>query len=160
MENQTEASVCILLDGTIDVPVTVDVQLESGSSAQPGVDFLFSSGTVIFQPSANLSSRMCLSVTVVDDETVEALEAFSLTLSSADISTIIIAVGEVLVTILDSTQGPVQFLNSSTVVLEGEDVLLCFNNPLSFERNATLEVIFEPFGSEFVKSRDFIGYMQ
>ena len=149
MENQTETSVCVLLDGAIDVSVTVDVQLESGGSAQPDMDFQFSSSAITFQPSASSSSRLCLNVTLADDETVEAAEAFLLTLSSADASTVVIATGETEVSILDSTQGPVQFLNSSTDVPEGGDVLLCFNNPLSFERNVTLQVNFEPFGSEF-----------
>jgi hypothetical protein len=150
VENQTETSVCVILRGATDIGVAVNVQLGDGGSALLGNDFQFSPTTITFQPSTDLlpESKLCLNVSVDDDGVIEAAETFFLTLSSNASDGVIIALAEAEVTVLDSTLGPVAFLNSSTTVAEGDNVLLCFTNPLSFERNVTLQITFESFGGE------------
>lgn len=149
-EDEITINYCVLLNGTIDLIVRADIGLRAGGSAQPDTDFQFSPTSHTFQPSVNSqnSMRMCQTVTVSEDNIVEPVENFFLTLSSNTSESVIIAVAETEITILDSTHGPINYLNSSIVVDEGDTVSLCFSNTLILERNITVQIHFDAFGSE------------
>ncbi len=72
-----------LWGATLDLPVTVQVGLNSGGTATPGVDFTILSGTSITFPAGSVHGAMqTVEVSVVDDTDLESTETVMIELSS------------------------------------------------------------------------------
>ena len=150
LENEDTAIVCIVLQGTLDFGITVDVNIGASSSASVGQDYVFLPLTIIFEQ--NLNPVSCHSLNLIDDGVIEDTESIFLVLSTI-FSRVVTGVAETEVSIIDTTMGSIAYLSPTDIfITEGNGASLCFQSAQPLEMIIHIEVDFVFVGGMYIHS--------